>query len=123
MKNVASGPIILSSFYKIKHRIPGRVRLYIPALEKLPQDWHYLANIVQDLIILKRGIKNASIAPLSGSIVLRYSPESIRERDVLKWLESIVRRFVDLRHGRKKLTMEECTSILHYLKRRFELYS
>jgi hypothetical protein len=123
MKNVAPEPIILSSFYKIKHRIPGRVRLYIPALEKLPKDWYSLANIVQDLIILKRGIKNASIAPLSGTIVLRYSPESIHERDVLKWLESIVRRFIDLRRSRKKLTMEECISILHYLKRRFQLYS
>jgi glutaminase len=123
MKNVALEPIILSSFYEIKHRIPGRVRLYIPALEKLPKDWYSLANIVQDLIILKRGIKNASIAPLSGTIVLRYSPESIGERDVLKWIESIVMRFIDLRRSRKKLTLQECISTLHYLIRRFQLYS
>jgi len=109
--------MILSSFYKIKHRIPGRVRLYVPALEKLPKEWHSLANIVQDLIILKRGVKNASIGPLSGTIVLHYSPESISERGVLNWVESIARRFIVLQRSRKKLTMEECISILHYLKR------
>ena len=113
--------IIFSSYYKIKHRIPGRVRLYIPALEKLPNDWHSLANIVQDLITLKRGIKNARIAPLSGTIVLHYNPDSISERDVLNWLEFVAMRFVDQCRSRTKLTMEECISTLNYLKRLFQL--
>ena len=123
MKNFSRETIILPSFYKIRHRIPGRVRLYIPALEKLPKDWHSLANIVQDLIILKRGIKNASIAPLSGTVVLHYSPDSICEIDVLNWLEFVAMRFVDLCRSRTKLTMEECISTLHYLKRLCQLDS
>jgi hypothetical protein len=107
--------IIFSSFYKIKHRIPGRVRLHIPALEKLPEDWHSLANIVQDLITLKSGIENASIVPLSGTIVLHYNPDSICERDVLNWLEFVAMRFVEQCRSRTKLTMEECISTLNYL--------
>ena len=120
MKNFFLETVILSSYYKIKHRIPGRVRLYIPALEKLPKDWHSLTNIVQDLIILKKGIKNAIITPLSGTIVLHYSPESIRERDVLNWLEFVAMRFVDLCRSPTKLKMEECISILDYLKKLFQ---
>jgi hypothetical protein len=109
--------IIFSSFYKIKHRIPGRVRLHIPALEKLPKDWHSLANIVQDLITLKSGIKKASIVPQSGTIVLHYSPDSVCERDVLNWLEFVAMRFADQCRSRTKLTMEECIFTLNYLYR------
>jgi hypothetical protein len=116
MKHFAINTINHFSFYKIKHRIPGRVRLYIPALEKLPPDWYSLAEIVRELITLKKGIHSAKIEPISGGVVLHYRSDLICEKEVLKWLELMVERFIDLIRCSKQVTKEECISSLHLLR-------
>lgn len=104
--------------YKIKHRLPGRIRLHIPALEKLPSDWHPLAEPVNELITLKNGIHSAKIEPVSGGVILSYIPETICERDVLNWLELVARRFIDSVRCHKNPTKKDCLSVLHLLRKR-----
>lgn len=106
----------LLSLYRIKHRIPGRIRIHIPALEKMPSEWHALSDTVQALITSKEGISEARIEPISGSVILRYRAEVIDDREVLNWLELLVRRFLDSVPFSTRRTREEYKSSLKRLK-------
>ena len=110
----------LLTHYKVRHRLPGRIRLYIPALEKLPPSWHHMAEPINELILLKNGIKSVKIEPVSGGVVLNYTPEMICERDVLNWLELIVRRFINLIRRHNNPSRKESLSVLHSLKERLQ---
>jgi hypothetical protein len=84
------------SAYRIAHRLPGRIRIYIPVLEKLPEDWRKFLKPSTELIRMKRGIKSAEIQPISGSLLIGYDPEEMNEADILKWLETLVADFLKL---------------------------
>jgi hypothetical protein len=106
----------LFALCKIAHRIPGRIRLRIAALEKLPPDWYGLADSVKRLIASKNGIEGVKIEPRSGSIVLHYRPGVIEEKELIRWLESIARKFIASIRRQGRPTEDECAAILCTLK-------
>ena len=90
------GLIKYFSAYRIVHRLPGRIRIQIPILERLPDDWRVFLGPTCELIKLNKGINKAEIEPTSGSLLIGYNPEVIAESDVIKWLENLVAKFLEL---------------------------
>ena len=82
------------SAYRIAHRLPGRIRIHIPALEKLPDDWRIYLEPAAELIRMKKGIYSADIRPISGSLLIEYDPAKLDEAAILKWLEILVTGFL-----------------------------
>jgi hypothetical protein len=106
------------SLYRIRHRMPGRIRLHVPALENLERGWHSLTAPVRDLITIKQGIRDVKLDPRSGSVLLEYNPDLISEKEVLQWLRRLVRHFKDLAPCGKRLSREESRDALCLLKNR-----
>ena len=86
----------LTSYYRIAHRLPGRIRIQIPALEKLPDNWRIYLGPSAELIRMKKGIETAEIQPLTGSLLIDYDPAKINEAAILTWLETLVTDFLKL---------------------------
>ena len=84
------------SAYRIVHRLPGRIRIHIPILKKLPKRWWIYRKSSTELIRMKKGIKAAEVQPVTGSLVIEYDPELINETGVLKWLETLVVNFLEI---------------------------
>lgn len=84
------------SAFRIAHRLPGRIRIYIPVLEKLPEDWRKFLKPSTELIRMKKGINTAEIQPITGSLLIDYDPEKLDEAGILKWLENLVADFLKL---------------------------
>lgn len=84
------------SAYRIVHRLPGRIRIHIPLLEKLPDDWQIYLEPSAELIKMGKGINTAEIQPITGSLLIDYDPAMMDEASVLKWLETLVAGFLKL---------------------------
>ena len=84
------------SAYRITHSLPGRIRIYIPVLKKLPRKWWAYKKPSTELIRMKKGINSAEVQPITGSLLIEYDPEVINETGVLKWLETLVVDFLNI---------------------------
>ena len=84
------------SAYRITHRLPGRIRIHIPALEKLPAEWQKYLEPSADLISMLKGINTVQIQPVSGSLLITYDPGLIDETGIIQWLKSLVKTFLTL---------------------------
>ena len=84
------------SAYRIAHRLPGRIRIHIPVLEKLPEDWWIFLKPSAEIIRMGKGINTAGIQPITGSVLIDYDPKEMDEAGILKWLETLVAAFLKL---------------------------
>ena len=84
------------SAYRITHSLPGRIRIHIPVLKKLPKKWWIYRKPSTELIRMKKGINTAEVQPITGSVLIEYDPEVIDETGVLKWLETLVVDFLKI---------------------------
>jgi hypothetical protein len=101
---------ILKPAYRIVHRLPGRVRIHIPALERLPDEWRVYLEPSVELIRMGSGINMAKIQPITGSLLIDYNPEKLDEAGVLKWLELLVERFLKLKETSNPMNVENIRS-------------
>ena len=81
---------------EVVHRLPGRLRLRIPALRMVngaQEDWAFLwRGLPEDV----DGIEAVEVNLTSGSVLIRYCPEQLTEAELLDFLQALNR--VVLRH-------------------------
>ena len=83
--------LFFSTATRIVHSLPGRVRIHIPALERVSSRWHRYIAPVSELVNLKRGIRNTNIQPATGNVLITYDADLLGEKDIFKWLEIMVK--------------------------------
>jgi hypothetical protein len=81
---------------RVVHRLPGRIRIHIPILERLPIGWSTYSEHTAELIKLRKGVKDVEIQPGTGSLLIHYDPDRIAEADILKWLKTLVETFLNI---------------------------
>jgi Heavy metal associated domain 2 len=70
--------------YSIKHHVPGRIRLFIPQLRKLPVE--KLQRLAAAVTPTPRGVQDVSANPITGSLVVKYDPKGV---DILQYIKAI----------------------------------
>ena len=75
---------------KVVHSLPGRLRLRIGLLKKLPDDWLNVAEVLQHAISAPDGIDRVDFDPRTGSLLVRYDSDTYNESDVLGYLHSLL---------------------------------
>jgi hypothetical protein len=76
---------------KVKHRLPGRLRLSVPLLKRVPRDGEPLADKLEKLFLLPEGIQTVSVSFLSGSLLIGYNTRAMSEQQVLEWTDTLWR--------------------------------
>ena len=99
----SSGLTKFISASRIVHRIPGRIRMHIPILEKLPARWLIFSDPTAELIKMRNGIEDVKIQPLTGSLTIHYAPDVIEEIDIIKWLKVLVYTFLNIQIRSKSM--------------------
>lgn len=92
----SSGLAKFISASRIVHRLPGRIRIHIPILEKLPGGWLAYCEHTAELIKMRNGIKDVKIRPVTGSLIICYDPDQIKEAEILTWLKTLVETFLGM---------------------------
>lgn len=82
---------------KVLHRLPGRLRLEISALRKVPADKQPFAQELLEQMILPAGITSIEPSFISGSVLLKYDPGAMTERQVLITIGEVLNALVDHR--------------------------
>ena len=74
---------------KIVHRLPGRLRLSVPMLDRVPSEWlHHKTDLIQ---IIKRrpGIEDLELSIVTGRVLIHYDPQQITPTRVLQWMRRV----------------------------------
>jgi hypothetical protein len=86
---IPGNPLALLLRPRVQHSLPGRLRVHMPLLQRLPQDKPELVAIIADILALPDGITTAEPAPETGNVLVHYDEALIREEDVLAYLRSV----------------------------------
>lgn len=92
---------------KVVHSIPGRLRLYIPGLDKVPEEMKKYEHYTTSLIKMHSGIKEVSYSYITGKILLIYDKDTTDEKKIIDWLNLVWKKVVDNEDVYSKLTPEE----------------
>jgi len=75
---------------KVVHSLPGRLRLRIGLLRKLPDDWLNVAEVARRAIAASSEISSVDFDHRTGSLLIRYEPKRLTESDVLAYLRCLL---------------------------------
>jgi len=76
---------------RIVHRLPGRLRLYLPALKQInhvQQEW---AFVWRDLLGSPAEIETVEVNLTTGSLLIRYHADQLTEVELLAFLHAVNR--------------------------------
>lgn len=80
---------------KVVHSIPGRLRLFVPNLSKVPEELKKYDNEVKKFILSKKGIKSVEYSYITNKILLYYDPNLISEKEILEWMNKVWKTVVN----------------------------
>ena len=76
---------------QVMHRLPGRLRLRIPALKRLPVNPQGVGEIVGTLIELLPGVHSVDTNVVTGSVLVRYDPNKLGEKAIMNHINGLIR--------------------------------
>ena len=94
-KNILKQTYLMFNKVKVVHSIPGRIRLLIPSLDKLPEQMKKHEHYITTIIKLKNGIKSVEFSYLTSKILIEYDKMKLKEQDIVDWLNKIWKIIVD----------------------------
>ena len=80
---------------KVVHSIPGRLRLFVPNLSKVPEELKKYDNEVKKFILSKKGIKSVEYSYITNKILLYYDPNLISEKEILEWINKVWKTVIE----------------------------
>ena len=116
MFNLLKGKRFFSITPRVVHNLPGRLRVHFSAMERLSSRWHRYSAPVAELVKIKQGIENTNIQPETGNVLITYDADTLGDKDILKWLESIVKISLKNIGSYTSLTEDNFESLLNRVK-------
>ena len=95
LNNILKQTYLIFNKVKIVHSIPGRMRLFIPSLDKFPEKMKKHEHYITAIIKLKNGIKSVEYSYLTSKILIEYDKMKLKEQDIVDWLNKIWKIIVD----------------------------
>ena len=75
----------------IVHRLPGRLRLRIPALKHLKGNDGDVTGSLEQVLTLPQGIREVSVDGRSGSVLIHYKTEHLSESEIMDYMSALGR--------------------------------
>ena len=80
LENLFKATYLMFNQIKVVHSIPGRLRLFVPNLSKIPEELKKYDYRVTELILSKKGIKSIEYSYVTNKILLYYDVKLISEK-------------------------------------------
>jgi hypothetical protein len=103
---------------RVVHRIPGRLRVHIPALRQVSEEFQNIVDVLVTKFSFPTGIEQVSTNYITGNLLILYDHTSAEEKAVLEWLSDLSMitgqiwiRFKNSTNGEVKEVGE---NLLHY---------
>ena len=92
---------------KVVHSIPGRLRLHIPGLDKVPDEMKKYEHYTTDIIKFEEGVEEVKYSYITSKILLTYDVKKTNEKNILNWLNFVWKKIVDNQKVYEGMTPEE----------------
>ncbi|MEE4311934.1 MAG: hypothetical protein V2J62_08675 [candidate division KSB1 bacterium] len=106
---------------KVIHRLPGRLRIHVPAIRYIQQEHNHIADQLVEKIRFSHGIESVEISIISGNLLIHYRTESTNETEVMEWMYKLYDLILAIRKRISEYPDEERANtagqLLDYLKR------
>ncbi|MCI5724708.1 MULTISPECIES: HMA2 domain-containing protein [Fusobacterium] len=107
LKNILKKTYLMFNKVKVLHSIPGRIRLFIPSLDQVPEQMKKYEDYTTAILKLKDGIKRIEYSYLTSKILIEYDKEKLAEKDIVDWLNKIWKIIVDNEHIYQGMTVNQ----------------
>lgn len=94
-KNILKKTYLMFNKVKVVHSIPGRIRLFIPSLNNVPEQMKKYESYINSILKLKKGINNIEYSYITSKILIEYDKEILTQEEIVKWLNKIWKIIVD----------------------------
>ncbi|MGO9311111.1 MAG: HMA2 domain-containing protein [Syntrophobacteraceae bacterium] len=88
---------------KVIHRVPGRLRVSVPAIRRIPSQFNGMADRLMDKVRLANGIKTVDLNFISGNVLIHYHVNQTDEAGVMRWLNDLYVFLVNIQKRIAKL--------------------
>ena len=88
---------------KVVHRLPGRLRVSIPALRRVDHVQREWAFVWRDLLVGPTEIEKVEVNLTTGSVLIQYRADQLTESELLAFLRAVNR--LVLRHWDRLATV------------------
>ena len=89
LENFFKATYLMLNQIRVVHSIPGRLRLFVPNLSKVPEELKKYDGEVKKLILSKKGLKSVEYSYITNKILLYYDPNLISEKGILEWMNKV----------------------------------
>ncbi len=76
---------------RVVHRLPGRCRVHLPALRKLPEQMVHKISLLVRLMELPEGVQRVRADSRTGNVLIGYDPAQITEKEILDYLKVLAK--------------------------------
>ena len=77
--------------HRVIHRLPGRMRVHVPALREAADGFRDSADVLLQGFELPIGFRSVEVSYTTGNLLICYDDETVAEGDVLDWLFQVRR--------------------------------
>ncbi len=106
---------------EVLHTLPGRLRVHVPLLKKISEDFEPTAETIEELLFTVPGIQNVTPNYISGNMLIKYDAKTINTGAIINCLNVIWKTLVTNRRyiiNADKKKLESITKKLtNYLKK------
>ena len=95
LENFIRTTYLMFNQIKVVNSIPGRLRLFVTNLSKVPEELKKYDNEVKKLILSKKGIKSVEYSYITNKILLYYDPNLISEKEILEWMNKVWKTIIN----------------------------
>jgi hypothetical protein len=75
---------------RVAHSLPGRLRLHIAALKRIPDTWTEAQSMLTRLFSVPAGVRSVGLDMRTGSVLVEYDTRVTSEADVLAYLGGVM---------------------------------
>lgn len=91
---------------RVVHRLPGRLRIHIPLLRRVPPEHSGAVAFVARMLEVPEGIVSVSPCLTTANVLIRYDSDRISDDDILRFLRAVTQLAVKNRFFIQGLTLE-----------------
>lgn len=107
MNSLLKSAFLYFNKIKVVHSIPGRLRLQIPGLDKVPEDMKKYEHYTTSIIKMEKGIEEISYSYITSKVLVKYNPLLTNEKKIVDWLNFVWKKIVENEDIYNKMSVEE----------------
>ena len=73
----------------VVHRLPGRIRVHVPLLKQIPENWSHATVMIESLLAAPVEIEQVSVCRVTGNVLLSYDASAVDEARILQLFQKI----------------------------------